>query len=583
MEPKNTHIPDSCPENSTPAVRKKRSARRVVLTCLHVFVTALAVVACGAAIYLHAVYPNEKLEELWFYLTNGAGDSGADTFLKGVAIAGPPCLAVIALLLLLQYDVFRKRRTIRRKSGKTGTEREIQIYPIRHKWAFTAAVFVILVGIGFQQIGVYTFVAAQFRTSAFIKDNYVDPRGTVTVLTPDTSADGTETGDDIWREYRYPNYLVKAPDKLRNLLVIEVESLETTMFTKEQGGAWDYEVIPELYQLLSDKDAIFFASDSGTRGTQDAYGSTWTTASLIANTAGIPFKVPVGMNNAYHSKNFLKGAYSMGDVLRDFGYRNVLLSGCRTSFGGVAEYFTCHGNYEIIDPRNLRFRTFDGTYYSMPIPKSQENEWGFSDEYTFNVAKKFLSLQDADSDQPWHLFISTIDTHFTGYTYAADSENGCKGSVTSFDRTVENVYATTARDLAEFVQWVKQQPFYENTTVVIIGDHVNMLNSFCDRSDSDLRGRYNLILNSAVTTDNTKNRSFTALDFYPTMLAAAGFTIDGDRLGLGANLFSSTPTLAEKYGLSHLNNELEKKSDFYIDYIMGREDYEALESKAETE
>ena len=125
---------------SRTAVRKTATPQCGKSGLRGVFVTALAVVACGAAIYLHAVYPNEKLEELWFYLTNGAGDSGADTFLKGVAIAGPPCLAVIALLLLLEYDVFHKRRTIRRKSGKTGTEREIQIYPIRHKWAFTAAV-----------------------------------------------------------------------------------------------------------------------------------------------------------------------------------------------------------------------------------------------------------------------------------------------------------------------------------------------------------------------------------------------------------------------------------------------------------
>lgn len=599
MEPNNNSTRDSRQEDHT--VREKPPVRRILLTCLHVILTVLPVVACGTAIYLHAVYPNEKLEELWFYLSNGAGDSGSSTFLKGAAVVGPPCLVVIALLLLLQYDVFHKRRTIRRKAGKSGAEKEIQIYPIRHKWAFTAAVFVILIGIGFQQIGVYTFVAAQFRESNFIHDHYVDPRGTSTRLSDDTAATGGDepvtgesateapatgepaTDKDIWSGYKNPNYLVKAPEKRRNLLVIEVESLETTMFTREQGGAWEHDVIPDLYRMLFDEDAIFFASDGGTRGTQDAYGSTWTTASLIANTAGIPFKVPVGMNNSYHSKNFLKGAYSLGDVLRDFGYRNVLLSGCRTTFGGVAEYFTCHGNYEIVDPLNLRFRAGAETYFSRPIPKSQKNEWGLSDEFTFDVAKDFLTLQGDISDQPWHLLISTIDTHFTGYTYEADPENGYKGSVTSFDRQLENVYATTARSIVEFVQWVKQQPFYENTTVVIIGDHVNMLNSFCDKSDADLRGRYNLILNSAVTTTNTKNRSFTALDFFPTMLAAAGFTIEGDRLGLGANLFSDRPTLAETYGLSFMNDELEKKSDFYIDYIMGREDYEDLESRADKE
>lgn len=554
----------------------KRSVGRILLTCLHILLNVLAVAACGAGIYLHAVYPNEKLEELWFYLTNGAGESGATTFLKGAAIVGPPCLIVIATLILLQYDLFHKRLVIRRKADGTGSKKEIQIIPIRHKWIFTVVTFVLLFSIGFQFIGGFTFINSQIRGSNFIEDHYVDPRGTGTLTgtsASETAGSEAETGVDIWYDYRYPNYLVKAPAQRRNLLVIEVESLETTMFTKEQGGIWDHEVIPELYELLSDEDAIFFASDSGTRGTQDVYGSTWTTASLIANTAGIPFKVPIGMNNKYKSEKFLQGAYSLGDVLRDFDYRNVLISGCRTSFGGVAQYFTYHGNYEIIDPYNLP----DG----MKIPESQRNEWGFSDEFTFQVATKFLVNEGNNAEQPWHLFISTIDTHFTGYTYEGDGTY--QGSVTKYDRQLENVYATTSRCIGDFIKWVKQQPFYENTTVVIIGDHTNMLKSFCDQSESESRGRYNVILNSAVTTKNVKNRSFTALDFYPTMLAAAGFTIEGDRLGLGANLFSSRPTLAETYELAVVNAELEKKSDFYIDCIMGREDYEELESLAEKE
>ena len=85
MEPNNNSTRDSRQEDHT--VREKPPVRRILLTCLHVILTVLPVVACGTAIYLHAVYPNEKLEELWFYLSNGAGDSGSSTFLKGAAAA----------------------------------------------------------------------------------------------------------------------------------------------------------------------------------------------------------------------------------------------------------------------------------------------------------------------------------------------------------------------------------------------------------------------------------------------------------------------------------------------------------------
>ena len=51
---------------------------------------------------------------------------------------------------------------------------------------------------------------------------------------------------------------------------------------------------------------------------------------------------------------------------------------------------------------------------------------------------------------------------------------------------------------------------------------------------------------------------------YPTTLAAMGVQIDGDKLALGANLFSDSETLGEKYGtIEALNSELAKRSSFY--------------------
>ena len=42
-----------------------------------------------------------------------------------------------------------------------------------------------------------------------------------------------------------------------------------------------------------------------------------------------------------------------------------------------------------------------------------------------------------------------------------------------------------------------------------------------------------------------------------------GVKIEGDRLGLGSNLASDTPTLIEKYGLEKVDRELSKNSNFY--------------------
>ncbi|MBQ7231110.1 MAG: hypothetical protein IJX04_09490 [Oscillospiraceae bacterium] len=120
--------------------------------------------------------------------------------------------------------------------------------------------------------------------------------------------------------------------------------------------------------------------------------------------------------------------------------------------------------------------------------------------------------------------------------------------------------------MLEFVRWLQQQPFYENTTVVITGDHLSMDNGYMQRNvpENYQRMVYSCILNSAISTDNTKNREYCAVDLFPTTLAAMGCTIEGDRLGLGVNLFSDRPTLSEEWGYDRFNSELSKASDYYI-------------------
>ena len=127
--------------------------------------------------------------------------------------------------------------------------------------------------------------------------------------------------------------------------------------------------------------------------------------------------------------------------------------------------------------------------------------------------------------------------------------------------------ACSSRQVLEFVDWLKAQPFWENTTVVITGDHLSMDNGYFERNvDSNYnRMVYNCILNSPVTSDNTQNRDYCAVDLFPTTLAALGCTIEGDRLGLGTNLFSDLPTLAEKQGFDRFNAELGQASDYYVE------------------
>lgn len=61
---------------------------------------------------------------------------------------------------------------------------------------------------------------------------------------------------------------------------------------------------------------------------------------------------------------------------------------------------------------------------------------------------------------------------------------------------------------------------------------------------------------------------------FPTTVAALGATIQGNRLGLGTNLYSNEFTLYESLGLSSLNEQIPAASDYYIHEILGMESSE---------
>ena len=85
---------------------------------------------------------------------------------------------------------------------------------------------------------------------------------------------------------------------------------------------------------------------------------------------------------------------------------------------------------------------------------------------------------------------------------------------------------------------------------------------------------YNAFINPAVKPVNSEaetNRQFTTLDFFPSTLAALGCQIEGDRLGLGVNLFSGEQTLSEQYGYDYLFQEIRKQSATYDKLMLGAE------------
>lgn len=339
----------------------------------------------------------------------------------------------------------------------------------------------------------------------------------------------------------------------RNLIHIYLESIENTYLSKEDGGQEENNFIKELGCLA--KDNINFSHNEKIGGSYTVEGTQWTIASMVAQEAGIPLLLPLSHDKYDHTSIFLPGVYSMGEILEDQGYVNELLIGSDANFACASNFYKQHGNFSVVDLLKIKE---EGR-----IPEDYQVFWGFEDQKLFKFAKEDITKL-AKSKRPFFINIETVDTHTPdGYV--------CEKCQHEYDNQYANVIRCQSKQVAEFVHWCKEQDWYENTTIVITGDHNSMSEKFFTNLDKKyIRTPYNCFINSAVETTYQKNRKFAIFDFYPTILASLGVEIKGERLGLGTNLFSGKRTVLEEIGFKKLDSDIRKRSKFYSRKILGK-------------
>ena len=406
---------------------------------------------------------------------------------------------------------------------------EMRLYPVlsafvKKRVLSLACVLLSVAGLIFTaQMDIYAYMRADSMKSTFIRSHYVKP------------ADS----------------LLHFPEQKRNLVYIFLESMESTYADPAAGEPVTACYIPELETLAEEN--LNFSHTDGLGGALPYPGTTWTAAAMVAQTSGVNVKVSLGEDNYGADDVFLPGVTSIGEILEQQGYNQTLLLGSDAEFNGRKAFFTEHGNYKILDTESLK--------EAGRLPEDYEEWWGFEDEKLFAYAKEELTRL-AEEGSPFNLTMLTADTHFPdGYC--------CDLCESEYDDPYANVLACSSRQVAAFVSWIREQPFYENTTIVISGDHLTMDAAFMEDIDpAYTRTVYDCFIHAAGEPVMEKNRQFATFDLFPTTLAALGVQIDGDRLALGTNLFSDRETLTEQYGYDYLSEELQKQSDFYEEQLL---------------
>lgn len=339
---------------------------------------------------------------------------------------------------------------------------------------------------------------------------------------------------------------ITASGRTKNLIYIYMESMETTYASIEDGGAQEINYIPYLTEMA--RQNVSFSDSEKLGGFHSNTGSGWTMGALLTTTAGIPYSIPVEGNSMDQHETFLPGAITLGDILQEKGYYQEFLCGSDGSFAGRDKYFLQHGDYEIFD----YYTAIEEGY----IEEDYSVFWGLEDEILYEIAKDEL-LKLSAKGKPFNFTMLTVDTHHVeGYV--------CNLCEDEYPVQTANVARCADKQIYHFIEWCKQQDFYEDTVIVITGDHPRMDTALVENVDYYDRTIYNCIINSDTVAEGMQsNREFTSLDIMPTTLAAMGWQFDIERLGLGTNLFSDTQTLAEELGFEKLDEELGKYSNYY--------------------
>ena len=450
---------------------------------------------------------------------SGANDTDFISALEGPVLLTILATSVTVLLFVVLRRILAQKQVLPKSRA---------LLFLRRHFAGIASAVILLGGLSY---GIYAYhltdvIHAYLSKSTIIDDNYVDPR----------------------------DVNIQFPEKKRNLIHIYLESMENSYMSKDLGGFMDENLIPELTQLATEGYS-FSHLDQGFGGPQSAVGTTWSVASMVNMTTGLPMKTPTEPNAYGSADNFLPGAYTLGDLLAQQGYEQTLMFGADADFGGLTYYYRSHGDFKIMD---YKYAKQNGL-----IPKNYQVWWGFEDDKLFSFAKEEITRL-SQTGKPFHFVMETADTHRPdGYL--------SPHAPTPHENQYANVLSYNSAQVYEFVRWIQQQPFYDNTTVVIIGDHLSMETNFFEFYDFDEdyhRSQYNVILNPAPSVPQKRdemmfNRVYANFDMFPTILSSMGVTIEGSRLGIGTDLFSGKKTLFEEYGFEYANEELGKMSVLY--------------------
>lgn len=481
-------------------------------------ILVLSAITLGALAYYKKYFSYASFEILFFALINNVTGT-SDAVITAVVVY---IFVFLIIYCIIAYTfIFPHKYNLYLKTN----EKKFQVIPFAFfsKKLIKGNIILLLISLLFSLyvLDVRGFASSILKPGSLYENHYVDPL----------------------------ELEIKFPEKKKNLVLIFLESMESSLFSKAGGGAYQSSIIPELEEIAIDNTS-FRPDEKLLSGIYVAPGCNWTAAAMVCQSSGV--NLSYGFSAKKSSERFLPGVHSLGKILEKENYNLEIIMGSDGSFNNRNLYYKLHGNYKVLD-------LFEAAKLGY-LPQDYRNDWwGFEDSKLYEISKKELTRLAAE-DKAFAYTMLTVDTHFPG-GYLDDA---CKNS---HEDSYLSSFACASSMLNDFIKWMQQQDFYDDTVVVITGDHLIMQDRMFNLLDYKDRYIYNTIINSSKKASTTI-RQGSSFDVFPTVLSSMGAEIQGDRLGLGTDLFSQTPTLLEELGRVKFEQETRSLSKFYIDNLV---------------
>ena len=302
-------------------------------------------------------------------------------------------------------------------------------------------------------------------------------------------------------------------EKGKNLIIIQVESLENSVINQTINGQ---EITPNLNQLA--KDGLYF--------------NNYYTQVGPGNTADAEFST---MNSLYPLPNdvafidYAKNNYrALPQLLVSNGYKTYSFHGDVPTFWNRSNIYPQLGYQKAIDLNDFTV--------TRPVGKGPSD---LGDEDLFSQSLQKLENFNDPKGTPFMATLITMSSH-TPFILPDDLQTLQIPSNTNLDKTqqqyLESIHYTD-KAIGEFIQGLKKDGLYDNSSIFIWGDHGSFTNiSQALGQSSVLPALSNshvpmILLASETNLKGTTNIPSSHLDIYPTITNLLGITAPKSILG----------------------------------------------------